>query len=258
MKSFMLRTTKVLGASSLLLLLPYTATASTLAEELKACSGITNVMERLVCYDDLAERADEIAAGQRGAADARGRGAGNGQGRGQGAGRELSQEAQQRAEERRREAERRAEEGQQRAEERRGEAEGRADEGRQRAEERRREAEERAEEARQRAEEAQRRAAEAERRAEEAERRANQEREQRQRSEPITDKTYIEITDAWQNPRGLWRFQLDNGDVYEQISTDSRFQYQQGARYYLDPGFMNSLSLGRDGSNTKIRVRKRN
>lgn len=66
---------------------------------------------------------------------------------------------------------------------------------------------------------------------------------------------YIEITEAWQNPRGLWRFRLDDGAEWHQVQS-GYFDYQEDGRYYIERGMLNSFRLLRDGSNRNIRVRR--
>lgn len=119
-------------------------------------------------------------------------------------------------------------------------------------------AEENRERASSRQEEAQQRALEAR---EEAERRRSEAssndfgREHRRSVEDEDGRRYVEIVEAWQNPRGAWRFSLADGSEWHQTQTD-RFHYDENNTYYIERGALNSFRLGWDGSNRNIRVRR--
>lgn len=102
------------------------------------------------------------------------------------------------------------------------------------------------------------RAAEAEARARAAEAREAQRRaeaEERQRRERPSEKAYYEVIEVWQNPAGLQRMRLDNGQVWLQLSSADRVQIREGQRYFIEPGLVgNSFFMGADGSNRRMRV----
>ncbi|MCL4409546.1 MAG: hypothetical protein M1363_05865 [Gammaproteobacteria bacterium] len=107
---------------------------------------------------------------------------------------------------------------------------------------------------------AQERAAEAEARARAAEAREAQRRaeaEERQRREPPSEKTYYDVIEVWQNPAGLQRMRLDNGQVWLQRSSADRVEIREGQRYFIEPGRIgNSFFMGADGSNRRMRVQQ--
>lgn len=81
-------------------------------------------------------------------------------------------------------------------------------------------------------------------------------REHRQSQASEQDgQVYIEIAEAWQNPRGLWRFRLTSGAEWHQTQS-GRFTYDEANNYYIERGALNSFRLGWDGSNRNIRVRR--
>ena len=191
-----------------------------LAQQLRACARIDSAIERLTCFDQLVAELP-VAAGARGPTEQGQRGIG----RGRGANQQIPPGAAR--------GEERSERAQQEAEERAAAAERRAEEAEQRL-------------AQQRAEQAQRQAAE--QRAE----------EEARRNRPPTEKTYYTIAEVWQNPRGLQRVRLDNGQVWEQISSDGNFEVREGEQYYIEPARFGGFFLGTDGSNRRMRVRPGN
>jgi len=130
--------------------------------------------------------------------------------------------------------------------------------GEERSERAQQEAEERAAAAERRAEEAERRLAQ--QRAEQAQRQAAEQRaeEEARRNRPPTEKTYYTIAEVWQNPRGLQRMRLGNGQVWEQISSEGNFEIREGEQYYIEPARFGGFFLGTDGSNRRMRVRPGN
>lgn len=80
-------------------------------------------------------------------------------------------------------------------------------------------------------------------------------REHRRQQDPDEGPHYIEIVEAWQNPHGLWRFRLESGAEWHQLQS-GYFDYEEGDRYYIERGMLNSFRLGREGSNRMIRVRR--
>ena len=191
-----------------------------LAQQLRACARIDSAIERLTCFDQLVAELP-VAAGARGPAEQGQRGVG----RGRGANQQIPP-------------------GAARGEERSARAQ--------------QEAEERAAAAERRAEEAERRLAQ--QRAEQAQRQAEEQRaeEEARRNRPPTEKTYYTIAEVWQNPRGLQRMRLDNGQVWEQISSDGNFEIREGEQYYIEPARFGGFFLGTDGSNRRMRVRPGN
>lgn len=177
-----------------------------LARDIEACASEENPLQRLVCYDEIAEAlGEDVSAAVASDTDPA----------------EATEEA--------------------------------GAEGREQARERQAEAEE---QRARRLAEAEERAAEAERRAAEAEQRL-QERESREtRPREITDKTYVTIVDSWQNPRGLWRFELDNGEVWQQTTSDSRFRFDPEQTHYIEPGRLSNFFFSHDDTNRRLRVQR--
>lgn len=198
-----------------------------LANQLRVCAAITGSSERLQCFDSLSARLEGDDQ-TRGAAAAS---------RGQARAAEARQQGIQQREAAHAERDARAAEREAREEERDATGAARRDEALRQAEARAAEAEARA------------RAAEAR----EAQRRA--EAEERQRREPPSEKTYYEVIDVWQNPAGLQRMRMDNGQVWMQLSSADRVQIREGQRYFIEPGRVgNSFFIGADGSNRRMRV----
>ncbi|MFU8783732.1 hypothetical protein [Aliidiomarina sp.] len=189
-----------------------------LAQQLRACARINSAIERLTCFDQLVT---ELPAAARGPAEQGQRGAGQGRGANQ----QIPPGAAR--------GEERSERAQQEAEERAAAAERRAEEAERRL-------------AQQRAEQAQRQAAQ------------QQAEEEARKNRPPTEKTYYTIAEVWQNPRGLQRVRLDNGQVWEQISSDGNFAVREGEQYYIEPARFGGFFLGTDGSNRRMRVRPSN
>lgn len=204
-----------------------------LANQLRVCAAITGSTERLQCFDSLAARLEGDDQ-TRGAAASRGQ-ARAAEARQQGIQQREAAHAERDAREQERDA--RAAEREVREEERGSTGAAQRDEALRQAEARAAEAEARA------------RAAEAR----EAQRRA--EAEERQRREPPSEKTYYEVVDVWQNPAGLQRMRMDNGQVWMQLSSADRVQIREGQRYFIEPGRVgNSFFIGADGSNRRMRV----
>ncbi|RUO20252.1 hypothetical protein [Aliidiomarina haloalkalitolerans] len=198
-----------------------------LANQLRVCAAITGSTERLQCFDSLAARLEGDDQ-TRGAAAAS---------RGQARAAEARLQGIQQREAAHAERDARAAEREVREEERGSTGAAQRDEALRQAEARAAEAEARA------------RAAEAR----EAQRRA--EAEERQRREPPSEKTYYEVVDVWQNPAGLQRMRMDNGQVWMQLSSADRVQIREGQRYFIEPGRVgNSFFIGADGSNRRMRV----
>ena len=80
-------------------------------------------------------------------------------------------------------------------------------------------------------------------------------RESRRQSGEDERRRYIEITEAWQSPHGMWRFSLADGSEWHQTQSD-RFNYDESNTYYIERGALSSFRLGWDGSNRNIRVRR--
>ncbi|MCC5880556.1 MAG: hypothetical protein JJU03_11760 [Idiomarina sp.] len=80
-------------------------------------------------------------------------------------------------------------------------------------------------------------------------------REHRRDPDADDDLRYVEITEAWQNPRGLWRFRMDDGSEWHQTQNE-RFQYDENANYFIERGILSSFRLGWEGSNRNIRIRR--
>lgn len=78
--------------------------------------------------------------------------------------------------------------------------------------------------------------------------------EQAKRLQPPTEKTYYEVLEVWQSPRGLQRFRLDNGVAWEQTTSGDRLVVQPGERYFIQPGRFGGFSLGSDNFNRRMRV----
>ncbi|RUO18965.1 hypothetical protein CWE08_10415 [Aliidiomarina iranensis] len=192
---------------------------SELAEEMRACAAISNAMERLVCFDDLTAELPEFAVAE-----------------------EAREAGQTRGSERAADA---ASAGQARAQQARGEA----------LSSRERAAQERIAAAERRAEEAEERLARQQSAQQRAEAEAERRREEAARNQPPSSKTYVSVAEAWQNPRGLWRFRLENGQVWEQTSSESGIRYRENQRYYIEPGAFGSFFLGTDANNRRMRVR---
>lgn len=189
-----------------------------LAQQLRACARIDSAIERLTCFDQLVAELP-TAAGARGPAEQGQRGVGRG------ANQQIPPGAAR---------------------------------GEERSEQAQQEAEERVAAAERRAEEAERWLAQ--QRAEQAQRQAEEQRaeEEARRNRPPTEKTYYTIAEVWQNPRGLQRVRLDNGQVWEQISSDGNFEIREGEQYYIEPARFGGFFLGMDGSNRRMRVRPGN
>lgn len=80
-------------------------------------------------------------------------------------------------------------------------------------------------------------------------------REHRRETEDSRGRRSIEITEAWQNPRGLWRFRLSTGAEWHQTQSE-RFEYDEEQSYYIESGALNSFRLSHEGTNRSIRVRR--
>lgn len=80
-------------------------------------------------------------------------------------------------------------------------------------------------------------------------------REHRPQESELEAQVYIDIEEAWQNPRGLWRFRLTSGAEWHQVQAE-RFVYSEDNNYYIERAALNSFLLGWDGSNRNIRVRR--
>lgn len=191
-----------------------------LAQQLRACARIDSAIERLTCFDQLVAELP-VAVGARGPTERGQRGVG----RGRGANQQIPPGAAR---------------------------------GEERSERAQQETEERAAAAERRAEAAERQLAQ--QRAEQAQRQAEEQRaeEEARRNQPPTEKTYYTIAEVWQNPRGLQRVRLDNGQVWEQISSDNSFQLREGEQYYIEPARFGGFFLGTDASNRRMRVRPGN
>lgn len=80
-------------------------------------------------------------------------------------------------------------------------------------------------------------------------------REHRRETEDSHGRRSVEITEAWQNPRGLWRFRLSTGAEWHQTQSE-RFEYDEEQSYYIESGALNSFRLSHEGTNRSIRVRR--
>lgn len=78
----------------------------------------------------------------------------------------------------------------------------------------------------------------------------------RQLADDDSGKRYIQIEEKWQNPRGLWRFRLDDGAEWHQTEASQAFSFEDDASYYIERGMFNSFRLSHDNTNRSIRVRR--
>lgn len=65
---------------------------------------------------------------------------------------------------------------------------------------------------------------------------------------------FLDITEMWQNSRGMWLFRLRNGEVWRQSEVSRGFPFEFGRQYYLQQGIFGAHYLRTPGLNRRVRV----
>lgn len=66
----------------------------------------------------------------------------------------------------------------------------------------------------------------------------------------------VEVVAKEEGPRGKWRIELANGQVWKQTGSTTYFPWSDQDTYYIERGALNSFFFGRDGSNRRMRVQR--
>lgn len=70
------------------------------------------------------------------------------------------------------------------------------------------------------------------------------------------EKIEVEVVAKKEGPRGKWRIELTNGQVWKQTGSTTYFPWSEEDTYYIERGALNSFFFGRDGSNRRMRVQR--
>ncbi|MGE6648732.1 hypothetical protein ACQKE0_05580 [Shewanella colwelliana] len=69
------------------------------------------------------------------------------------------------------------------------------------------------------------------------------------------DKLYLTVKSVSKDPRGTLKISFENGQVWKQ-NDSRRFKIKAGETVYIETGALGSFLLGRDDSNSTIRVKR--
>lgn len=66
---------------------------------------------------------------------------------------------------------------------------------------------------------------------------------------------FLNVTEMWEYKRGLWKFRLVNGEVWQQTEISTGFPFANDRNYYFQKGMFDAHYLRTPGLNTRVRMK---
>lgn len=66
---------------------------------------------------------------------------------------------------------------------------------------------------------------------------------------------FLDIADMWEYKRGMWKFRLVNGEVWQQTEISTGFPFETDRNYYFQKGMFEVHYLRTPGLNTRVRMK---